>query len=221
MDTMHAISHAAVESMPPASRFSAADSAVIREHADFLLTLGPELVATFYDTLFAHPPTAAVFVEGERGARESTLSQWWRRTVYGPHDDAYFAWMAMVGLVHVARGVNNSMMLAMADLTVSVVTRAVAIDRAVDPEASDVGRAQVPDAFRRLAATVGAIISYGYDQSVAAALYNIAGMPEALLRRLLDHEMSQALPVARAELSAPAPTLAPATPMPVEGGVQA
>jgi hypothetical protein len=197
MDTMQAIARAAIDSMPPASRFTEADSDVIRAHTDYLLTLESDLVATFYDSLYAHPPTAAVFVEGERSARETTLTQWWRRTVHGPHDDTYFAWMAMVGLVHVARGVTNSMMLAMTDITVSVVTRAVD-----DDQRADLGG--LPDAFRRLAATVGAIISYGYDQAVAAALFNIAGMPEALLRRLLDQEVREALPIARAELRTPA-----------------
>lgn len=40
-----------------------------------------QVVQGFYDTLFAHPPTRAIFREGERPAREKTLRDWYLRTV--------------------------------------------------------------------------------------------------------------------------------------------
>ncbi len=55
-------------------------------------------------------------------------------------------------------------------------------------------------AFLRLAATVRAIITDGYDQAVTSALFTVAGMPEALLRRLRDQEVADALTVAHEEI---------------------
>ncbi len=79
----------------------------------------------FYDTLFAHPPTRAVFREGERPLREKTLRDWYLRTVAGPFNGQYFAWQALVGLVHVRRGVTNAMMASMWNwLTEQVAQRA-------------------------------------------------------------------------------------------------
>lgn len=192
MDTMAAIAEAAIADMPPAGRFTTADAELIRSQRDALLSVSDRLVADFYDTVFAHPPTAGVFRDGERAARESTLAQWWQRTVIGPLDQDYFAWMALVGLVHVVRRVSNPMMLAMADFTVTFVAEhaaAAGIDSSI---AESLGHA-----FRRLAATVGAIIVGASEHAVSSALYEVVGMPEALLERLRDAEVNEALDTAR------------------------
>lgn len=195
MDSMLKIARSAVEGMPPKGRFDTADATVIREHRDLLLSLEDQLVKSFYDTLFEHPPTAQIFKDGERPAREATLAHWWRRTANGPLDDQYFAWMAMVGLVHVIRNVSNPMMLAMTDHTVAFVTEQVETS-GLEPMRG----AQLVQAFQRLAATVRAIITDGYDQAVTSALFTVAGMPEALLRRLRDQEVADALTVAHEEI---------------------
>jgi hypothetical protein len=186
------IAESAVDQVPPGRRFQQADSDVITSHRDLLLSLEPDLVASFYDTLFAHPPTAAVFTEGERPAREDQLGNWWRRTVTGPHDERYFAWMAMVGLVHVVRGVSNPMMLAMKDHVVDFV-----VDRTQEaglhPDEAD----ELAGAFSRLFSTIAAIIALGYDRAVVGALYSVAGMPEALLTRLRTQEAAASLERAR------------------------
>lgn len=159
------IARSAIDQMPPACRFSASDGQVIRAHQEFLLVLEPRMIKHFYDTLLAHPPTAAVFFEGERPDRESTLSGWWRRTVTGPLDASYFAWMASVGLAHVFRGVSNPMMLGTADLVAAFVS-----EQAFRGPLSQADAAALAGAFTRLAGTVGVVISYGYDESIRSAL---------------------------------------------------
>jgi truncated hemoglobin YjbI len=188
------IAREARDQMPPETSFRPEDSEVIVANRDFLLSLEPYVVAKFYDTLLAHPITAAIFHEGERPMREKTLSDWWQRTVNGPHDDAYFSWMAMVGLVHVVRHVTNPMMLSMADFLSATVAEA-AQDALPEPDAS-----RLAEAYRRLSATVVAVIAYGYDLSTEAALFDVAGMPAALLHRLRDQEVSEALAGARTTL---------------------
>lgn len=194
MDSMREIARAAMGQMPPSCQLQPTDGEVIGRHRDLLLGLERPLVTGFYDTLFAHGPTESVFAEGERPMREQTLGAWWRRTVQGPLDDDYFAWMALVGLVHVIREVSNPMMLAMTEYVRNVVA-----DQAgpvvVDPQE----RALLVDAFGRLASTVGAVITYAYDHAVASALFEVAGMPSPLLRRLRNAEVSAALDQARSE----------------------
>lgn len=198
MHSVTEIARQAVEQMPPACRFRPEDAQVIYEHKELLLGLEREVVQGFYDTVYGHGPTAAIFVEGERPDREATLSHWWRRTVNGPLNDQYFAWMATVGLVHVLRGVQNPMMLAMTDWTVGVLA-----DNVAHAAIGQTDGERLVEAFRRLASTVGAIITLGYDQAVVDALYNVAGMPEALLRRLRDQEVASALERAREEIRRP------------------
>lgn len=193
---MHEIARTALESMPPQSRFGPQDRYVLLRYTDYLLSLEDEFVEGFYDTLFSHPPTRAVFREDERAMREQSLRDWWRRTVPGPVDDDYFAWMAMVGLVHVVRGVANPMMLAMCEHAAHFAQ--IAVDRANLPrEEADA----VLGAFRRFTTSVGSVITYGYDQAVADALYNIAGMRPGLLERLRDQEVNEALGHARGVLA--------------------
>jgi hypothetical protein len=180
------IAREALQQMPPETRLRPEDKEVIARHKDTLLSWTPELVQAFYDTLFAHPPTKAVFREGERPDREETLEGWWRRTVEGPLDEEYFAWMAKVGLVHVVRGVENPMMLAMSAFIAEFVDRRS--HEAKLPEAEPLS-----EAFYRLSMAVGAVITYGFDRYQALALYNVAGMEPALLERLTAEEARRLL----------------------------
>ena len=186
------IAQSAIDQMPPACRFSARDSQVILAHQEFLLALEPQLIKLFYDTLFEHPPTAAVFFEGERSARESTLSGWWQRTVTGPLDASYFAWMASVGLAHVFRGVGNPMMLGMTDLV-----RAFVAEQASRGPLSQTDAAALAEAFGRLAGTVGVVVSYGYDESIRSAL------SLARIRMLTESTRGEEPPKARESVEQP------------------
>lgn len=144
MDSMRDIAREAMAQMPPGCQLQRSDGEIIARHRDLLLGLERELVTGFYDTLFAHGVTAAVFAEGERPTREDTLGAWWRRTVRGPLDDDYFAWMALVGLVHVIREVSNPMMLAMTEYV-----RTMVADQARTALADPHERGLLVDAFGR------------------------------------------------------------------------
>ena len=220
MESTHVVASAAIEQMPPEFRFQPGDAELIRRYRDILLPLEGAFVNGFYETVYAHPPTAAIFRDGERPEREVTLGRWWRRTVEGPLDDDYFAWMAMVGLVHVVRGVTNPMMLAMADYIVRFTFEylphiaaaaaastggagaAAPMEEALEVAAANADVFELSSAFFRLSATVGAVIAHGYDEAVVSAMYNVAGMQKSLLKRLRDQEVASALAAARAELRA-------------------
>ncbi len=180
------IAREALEQMPPDTRFSAADAAVIKQNVEVLKSLKPEFVQGFYDRLFAHDPTAAVFAAGERAEREKTLAIFYDRVVDGPHDEVFFAWLAFVGPVHVVRRVTNPMMLAMLGYLVEFVREKSA---PLEDHEALVG------AFTRLAATLGAIITWGYEKAWQKALENVIGIPPTLIERTVHEEATALFPL--------------------------
>jgi len=195
MDSMHGIARTAIAQTPPVCRVTPEHAAVITANADALVAMGPEIVEAFYDTLYGHSPTARIFTEGERPMREQTLLGWWERTVRGPIDDDYWAWMAMVGLTHVVRRVTNPMMLAMADFVADYVS-----SHSYRLRLSEPNRIRLVEGFERVASMMRSVITYGYDHAMASALYEHAGMPETLLARLGDQSIRDALVGAQSEL---------------------
>ena len=138
---------------------------------------------------------AAVFALDERHAREETLRTWWQRTVTGPLDDRYWAWMGLVGVVHIRRGVRNPMMLSMmshVEHAVQVEARAAGLPEA-DREALRV-------AFSHLTATVAAVISESYTQSYISALQALGGLNPRLLANVLSIEVQAIEDAGRAAL---------------------
>ena len=149
----YAIAQESWSQLPPQARFRPVeDGKILPRHRTFLEGLTEGLVQGFYDTLFAHPPTWAVFREGERPLREKTLRDWYLRTLAGPFNGQYFAWQALVGLVHVRRGVTNAMMTSMWNWLTEEVARKA--QDALPPEearAPAEGMGQEPASFRALA----------------------------------------------------------------------
>lgn len=162
--------------LPAESRFSAEDAKVIGQNAEVLLGLVDGLMQEFYDSLFGHPPTKAVFRDGERPAREQTFRHWWERTVRGPFDEKYWAWQAYVGLLHVKRKVTNPMMIGHIGL----------VERFVSSQLSGPEHQQLRHSLSRLLFTVAALIAYGYERSFLKAIGEVTGQDDALVARTVE-----------------------------------
>ena len=162
--------------LPPEDRLSEEDGRIIQANADRLISLSDDLVQVFYESLYGHPETRAIFREGERPMREETLRDWWERSVRGPFDEDYWAWQAYVGLLHVKRKVKNPMMLGHAAL----VTR-VASSRLTAPEDQP-----LREAISRLMATVSGMIAYGYEKVYVEAIGEVTGQEGTLLDRTVE-----------------------------------
>ncbi|WP_130875483.1 protoglobin domain-containing protein [[Pseudopropionibacterium] massiliense] len=189
METLHTIACEAADQIPPQRVLRDQDRDVIRRHRDWLLTLGPDVAEAFGDVLYSRLPEGA-------GASRESLENWWGRTVNGPWDDDYLAWMALVGLVHVTRRITNPMMLAASDHVVQLVADAAVLSGIPDDD-----RRALLDAVGRVAGIVRVVIAWSHERAVSAALYEAAGMPEGLLARLRDQEVGAFLERARAELN--------------------
>ena len=173
--------------MPPATRFTDEDGRILFAYRKLLLSLESKVVQGFYDTLFAHPPTRAIFSDHERPAREHTLRTWWRRTVRGPFDDKYWEWQALVGLVHIKRKVKNPMMIGMWGWLLTT------LDRELESQLSSTQAKQVMDSFKRLATTAQALTAESYLENYLAALCEATAFPPSLLNRFVETQVDDLL----------------------------
>lgn len=178
-DFFYNLAQKVLDTLPPEDRFSEEDAKVIHENKAFLLSLEGDLVKAFYDSLFGHSSTRAVFHEGERPMREDTLKHWWQRTLEGPFDQEYWAWQAYVGLVHVRRKVNNTMMIGHSTLVATFVSE----------KAHAQGLPLVAKAIERLMGNVAAIVVQGYEEVQLEAVMDITGQN----RSLVDHTVQTAI----------------------------
>ncbi|RTH13789.1 protoglobin domain-containing protein [Thermus scotoductus] len=174
--------------LPPQARFRPLEDAkTFARHKEAMRSWVDAVVQGFYDTLFAHPATRAIFREGERPAREKTLRDWYLRTVEGPFNGQYFAWQTLVGLVHVRRGVTNAMMAAMWNWVVDTVSR---LARQTLPQ----GEAEaLADAWRRLGFTVMALISESYLHAYLEALAQAEGVEVGMFLQRAQEEAARML----------------------------
>lgn len=191
---LHELATSVIQSCLPQSLLTEDDRAAIQRNEAFLLGMEDELVSVFYDSLFAHEPTAAVFEDGERPERENTLRHWWQRTVQGPLDDSYFSWMALVGIIHIRRGVQNPMMLSMFHLITDAI-HAKALKELGEAEAE-----ALRVALSHLSSTASSVISDSYTRTYTKALYDLAGLNPGLTERMLHIEVKEIESKGRAEL---------------------
>ncbi len=171
--------------MPPEWRFRAEDAQAIAKHKVFLLSMSDELVKGFYDTLFAHAPTKAIFHDGERPEREASLKQWWQKVVEGSNDDKFWDWITGVGLLHVKRKVKNNMMVAAWGYILNLVK-----SRAIGNLSKEEGEALI-EALVRLSKTTEASISEGYMGVYLKVLQEGSGMSEQLMEQMVNVELER------------------------------
>jgi hypothetical protein len=191
---LHELAASVIQTCLPESLLTDKDRAAIKRNEKLLLGLEDALVALFYDSLYAHGPTAAVFEDGERPQREQTLRDWWQRTVEGPLDNSYFAWMALVGVIHIRRGVQNPMMLSMFHLVLDAV-HCEALKALTADEAEELRLA-----LSHLASTAASVISDSYTETYIKALYDLAGLNPKLTDRMLQISIKDIEANGRAEL---------------------
>lgn len=170
------LAHKVLAQLPPEDRFLPEHGSALQANESLLLGWTEELVKVFYDSLFGHPETRAIFREGERPDREQTLRQWWERSVRGPFDDSYWAWQAYVGLIHVKRKVKNPMMLGHVAL----------IERFICSKLQGPEHQAVREALSRLLATVASLIAQGYEDIYLKAIGEITGQEGKLLDRSVE-----------------------------------
>ncbi len=181
-----------LDQIPSTVRFNDEDAATILKHKDLMLSWEDGLVQGFYDNVFGHATTRAVFKEGERKTREESLANWYQRTVSGPFNTEYWEWQTYVGLIHIKRGVNNAMVSGMWGWMMTYLG-AKALNELSAEEALPLIKA-----VHSLQSAVMALIAESYQRNMFVAVGKSAGIGGALLNRLIDLEIDEMLVDAKA-----------------------
>jgi len=175
--------------------FSEDDSRVLRETADVTATWAEEFTQAFYDLLFSYEPTAQVFREGERPAREASLKAWYDGVIHGNFTPEFWQQQWVVGLIHIARQVTNPYMLGMTSRV-----QQLFLHKCLETFELEQAEA-VYGAFKRATDVVAGLVTEGYFQNYMQAMERVAGFRKALIVRMLDMEIRQMLEDAGVKLS--------------------
>ncbi len=181
-----------LESLSVLVRMSDADLETLRAEAHVTSGWCDDVVTSFYDTLYAHGPTRAVFSDDERPLREKTLRDWYLDLSAGRVDDAFWARQWFVGLVHIQRKVSNPFLLGMTShLQQAFLERCLATFEPARAKA-------VFLAFKRLTDIVAALIAESYFTSYVESLSDVAGIRPVVFARLMEVDIRSKIRDARA-----------------------
>ncbi|MCB9076596.1 MAG: hypothetical protein H6631_03325 [Anaerolineaceae bacterium] len=179
-----------IETVEALTGLSQADFDLLSEVAPQAMEWGDELVQIFYDTLFDHSRTAAVFHTAERAEREDTLLKWYLSLFEVTDAYAFLSNQARIGLAHVRRDVHNQFMISVANKM-----RLVFFQKAVDTYGAERGL-EVAYAFGRVLDAVIGLTAEGYELLTRRALSNSTGVKPFLL----DHFVHLSLDALEKEL---------------------
>ena len=164
-----------IETVQALTGLSQADFDLLSEVAPQATQWADELVQIFYDTLFAHSRTTAVFHTGEREEREDTLIKWYLSLFEVTDTYAFLGNQARIGLAHVRRDVHNQFMISVANkIRMCFFKKAVAT---YGPERG----LEVAYAFGRVLDAVIGLTAEGYELLTRRALSNSTGVKPFLL----------------------------------------
>lgn len=193
---LYELTRSIIESIPEQQRFSPYDEALLQRFKAPLLALEDELVQGFYDEIEANPKINALLGDGARAQREHTLRRWWQRSLAGPIDEQYWAWQALVGVVHIKVGVKNSMMMGMWQWILVRLRERVTVDMTGD----EATREALLAALGRLALTTQAITAESFLMNYLETVVRLTGFKPALLERMFKTEIDLVLAEARRQL---------------------
>lgn len=97
------------------SGFCPDDESVLQESAQAILPHSQEIISSFYDTLFSHEDSAAIFeyLNQDQVKNEKIFHQWLELLMQGKYDDQFWRWQWLVGLAHVQHNVGPVYVLSM------------------------------------------------------------------------------------------------------------
>lgn len=168
------------ESMPISTRFSDADTVLIKQHKDLLLGLEDKLAQGFYDTLYDHPKSLEILGKEDRTKREQVLRSWWQKTINSDFDNSYWEWQVFVGLVHIKQKVSNPMMISMWGW-ILIALRGLLKDKL---NQNDLDAIMI--SFERLAATIQALTAESFLSNYVQAIEQATGFNNKLIDRMVN-----------------------------------
>jgi hypothetical protein len=176
---------AGLETIKALTGLQLTDFDVLKKAAPQATQWSGEVVTLFYDTLFDHSRTAAVFHAGERPDREKTLESWYLSLFDVDDEREFFQSQTRIGLAHIRRHVNNEFMIGIAARV-----RELFQSRAVQTFGHERG-IEISQAFDRVINAVVGLTAEGYDLLSRAALMESTGASPMLIDRLIQQSVDE------------------------------
>jgi len=150
----------------------------------------PELIDTFYETLYELEETRTVFHDGERKKLEKTLELWLVKMLLGKQDKNFWDHQWYVALLHIKRGTKNLYMLGMMNRL-----QQLFLQKSIETFDSEKAF-KVYSAFLRISGMVAGLIAQCYDEVVESSTRDgltRVGLNEALISRIKDMQIKKML----------------------------
>jgi len=170
------------------------DFVILKKSASKTQKWVDDFTLAFYDILFAYKPTAEVFRDGERPAREAGLKAWYLKVTSGDvTNKSFWDWQWYVGLIHIPRKVPNLFMLGMMSRIQQLFLHRCLQD--CEKEEAE----KVFMAFKHVTDVVAGLIAESYLHNYTEAMEHILGMKPELIARLMGLEINNMVDRAIAE----------------------
>ena len=169
------------------------DYEILAKYKETLSKWKDEVVKDFYDTLFNYEPTKKIFHEGERPKVEKTLEEWYLGLLEGKKDFSFWEHQWFVGLVHIARGVDNSFMHSMMARVQNLF--AEKCFQEFSPEEAK----EVYTAFKKITDTIAGVIMEGYFIQYIESIVRMTGIKEQVIERMAKLESKKMIEEYRAK----------------------
>ncbi|NPB08632.1 MAG: hypothetical protein GXN96_06865 [Aquificae bacterium] len=168
-------------------KFGERDLNILRERKETLISWAEEILGYFFDQLLSYDKTRRIVESSgvEKGAIKEAFLNWYRALVSGSLDMEIFKNQFFVGLIHVYRGVDNNLMMFMAN-----VLERKFLEKCFQnfsPEEALV----VYQAFKNVVDTLIAITVEGYVYMLKESLVEVAGFKPALVERMMMIEIER------------------------------
>lgn len=173
---------------------TANDGILLQRYQPFFKKHEDAVIRGFYDVVYGDAVTRGHLDPKDRPQRENTLRQWYQVTTGGYFDEHYWAWQALVGIVHVKHKIPNPTMLGMWAWMNSFI-QARLLEELPAKEALE-----VIQVFQKLQATVCSLIVESFLMTQQEAIHRASGLNQAILGRFIHIEIDNLLVQGRAIL---------------------
>ena len=176
--------------------FSEKDLQTLRLRKDLLKSWSNEIIDKFYEVLLKDNKARKILEKHniDINKLKEANKRWYESIVAGEVDEFFFQYSFLVGLVHIYYGVDNHLMIFMADgLRREFLKKCL---ETFDEEEAF----EVYQSFSKIVAAFVGMTVEGYIFMLKKALFDILGMKPELIERLLNMELLQTLKVFKKKL---------------------
>lgn len=166
---------------------NAEEGIIIRQYTDFFKNHEETLISAFYDIIFSDDSTRVHMDAAERPMREGMLRHWYQVTTKGYFDENYWAWQALVGIVHVKHNIPNSAVIGMWSWMINF------LQERLFAELPQEEALKVSYILQKLQATVCSLIIESFISTQQEAIARSSGLNQTILGRFIQIEINNLL----------------------------